>query len=115
MIREEITQRTIEYLNDTDFKGEKPSLMIVDFVIQKFKEHRHYPSSFSEEKVEKDMEKYIPIMAMAVVDLMCKEGAEGEISHSETVLTENTRMLIFQNQFLAIYCHMLAFYKEDCA
>ncbi len=83
MIREEITQRTIEYLNDTDFKGEKPSLMIVDFVIQKFKEHRHYPSSFSEEKVEKDMEKYIPIMAMAVVDLMCKEGAEGEISHSE--------------------------------
>ena len=41
MIREEITQRTIEYLNDTDFKGEKPSLMIVDFVIQKFKEHRH--------------------------------------------------------------------------
>ena len=29
------------------------------------------------------MEKYIPIMAMAVVDLMCKEGAEGEISHSE--------------------------------
>lgn len=83
-IREELIARSTEYFKSIEeIKDEVPSPMLIDFVIEKYAQHRNYPKSFDEEKINKDMESHITTMAMAVVDLFMKSGAEGEKSHSE--------------------------------
>lgn len=85
MVREELISKATEY-----FKGIEelsmlvPSPLLIDFVIEKYKQHRNFPSSFNDEKIEQDMMEHLSTMAMAAVDLQMKVGAEGEISHSDS-------------------------------
>ena len=53
-------------------------------------------SKASDEKIEKDIEKHISTIAMAVVDLKMKEGAEGETSHSE-----NSTSRTYENAYIS--------------
>lgn len=84
MFAEELMQKAQAYFDSVpDLAGESPSAMLIDFVIEKFKQHRNYPVSFTEDRIASDLRSHISTMAMAVVDLYSKEGAEGETSHNE--------------------------------
>lgn len=83
-ISEELTQKATEYFNSIpELAGQTPSPLLVDFVIEKYTQRRHYPHTFTEEKISSDMQSHLSTMAMAVVDIFVKSGAEGETSHSE--------------------------------
>lgn len=83
-IRDELLEKSTEYFQAfPDLKGESPSPFLVDFVIEKYIQHRNFPSNFTDEKIKADMRNHLSTMAMAVVDIFLKAGAEGEINHSE--------------------------------
>lgn len=87
-LNEEIMGRVNEYLSlDDQLKNQIPPFLVIDFVIEKFKEHRHYPKSFDEEQIEEDLRKHLSTLSMCVVDIFSHYGAEGETSHSEKNIT----------------------------
>ena len=84
-IRVGLTNKATEYFASVpELEGKSPSPLLVDFVIEKYIQHRNFLSGFSEEKIEEDMVKHLSTMAIAVVDIFMKSGAEGETSHSES-------------------------------
>ena len=96
-VAEKVKAKAIAYFEEqSDISGEAPSILLVDFVMEKHRDLRNYPSSFSDEKIEKDIEKHISTIAMAVVDLKMKEGAEGETSHSE-----NSTSRTYENAYIS--------------
>jgi hypothetical protein len=96
-VAEKVKAKATAYFGEQpDLAEEAPSTLLVDFVIEKYKDLRNYPSSFSDEKIEKDIEKHISTIAMAVVDLKMKEGAEGETSHSE-----NSTSRTYENAYIS--------------
>ena len=105
MINEELKQKATDYFNSIpELEGQVPSELLIDFVIEKYKEHRSYPPSFTDEKIENDMRNHMSTMAMAVVDILVESGAEGETSHSENGINrtyENAYISesIFKNVF----------------
>ena len=107
-ITDELVSKATEYLAESDFGGQVPSVMLVEFVIEKFKQHRNYPESFTENKIEKDMHMYLSTLAMAVVDIMAKVGAEGELSHSENGISRS-----YENAYISnsIFKDVLPFVK----
>ena len=89
-IEDRIYEKSVEYLSDIpELADEKPSKLLIGFVTEKFKQCRNYPPSFTDAKIESDMEKHLNTIAMAVVDLKAKEGAEGETSHSENSISRS--------------------------
>ena len=85
-----IKEKVTEYFNDIpDLKGQEPSKLLIDFVIEKYKQQRNFPSNFTENQIEDDIQRHISTIAMAVVDLKMKEGAEGESSHSENSISRS--------------------------
>lgn len=108
-IREELSSRATEYFNGIEeLKGQIPSALLVDFVIEKFKQHRNYPDSFTADKVQADMETHISTMAMAVVDLYMKKGAEGEKQHNENNVNH-----VYENAYISssVFSDVLPFVK----
>lgn len=96
-VAEKVKAKATEYFEEQpELAGESPSTLLVDFVIEKYKDLRNYPYSFSDEKIEKDIEKHISTISMAVVDLKMKEGAEGETSHSE-----NSTSRTYENAYIS--------------
>lgn len=86
--REELTNRVIEYCSHIpELNDEVPSPMLIDFVIEKYKQHRNYPGSFTTTSIEEDIMAHIGTIAMACVDVFCKVGMEGETSHRENGTT----------------------------
>ena len=74
-VAEKVKAKATAYFEEQpELVGESPSTLLVDFVIEKYKDLRNYPSSFSDVKIEKDIEKHISTIAMAVVDLKMKEA-----------------------------------------
>lgn len=97
-ISEMIKEKAIIYIDGIDeVKGQKPNDMLIDFVIEKYKQHRNYPKTFSEEKIEADMVEHLSTMAMAVVDMFMKTGAEGEKSHKENNISRE-----YENAYISI-------------
>lgn len=97
---EAVSAKAEQYFNSIpDFVGQTPSAMLIDFVIEKFSQHRNYPSTFSEEMVETDMRKHISTIAMAVVDVYAKSGAEGQTEHSENGVKRT-----FENAYVSLSC-----------
>nr|DAG75540.1 MAG TPA: hypothetical protein [Caudoviricetes sp.] len=89
-IEDRIYEKSVEYLSDIpELADEKPSKLLIGFVTEKFKQCRNYPPYFTDAKIESDMEKHLNTIAMAVVDLKAKEGAEGETSHSENSISRS--------------------------
>lgn len=81
---DDVRAKATTYLSDVDDMADvTPSTMVIDFCIEKFCEKRNYPSTYTNEKKESDIRKHINTIAMAVVDIYMKSGAEGEVSHDE--------------------------------
>lgn len=88
MFTTDLTTKVQTYINSIDeLAGQTPSPMLIDFVVEKFKQHRNYPLHFTDSIIEDDLYKHISTIAMAVVDMISKMGAEGEESHSENGVT----------------------------
>lgn len=88
MFKDDLTKKVSEYMDSIDdFKGQIPSVMLIDFVVEKFMQHRNYPLSFKDEDIENDLYSHLSTIAMAVVDMYSKLGAEGEKSHTENGVT----------------------------
>lgn len=84
-IREILVERATEYCGAyEELKGKEIPSLLADFVIEKYRQQRNYPSSFNDEKIEKDMKDHLSTLAMAVVDLFLKMGNEGTTSYSES-------------------------------
>ena len=66
----------------TEYGLEVSDLCIL-FAIEQFQTIRNYPSSWDEERKIADMEKNKAKIAMAAIEIDGKDGAEGQISHSE--------------------------------
>lgn len=97
MINEELKQKAVSYFDTIpELEGQVPSELLIDFVIEKYKEHRSFPSSFTDEKIENDMKNHLSTMAMAVVDIFVKSGAEGETSHSENGISR-----VYENAYIS--------------
>lgn len=83
-IAEDVIAKAKAYLlDDEQLSGQEPTAMMVDFVIEKYVQHRNFPTNFTQDKIEADIRAHISTVAMAVVDLFAKYGAEGEKSHDE--------------------------------
>lgn len=63
--------------------GVETSDLVVALAIEQFENIRNYPASWSEDKKLTDMDKNKAKIAMAVIEIDSKDGAEGQISHSE--------------------------------
>lgn len=66
------------------YLGEEPSALSVDFSIEKFKQVRNFPHSYTEEQIAADLSNHFATIAMAVVDLEAKVGGEGETGHTDS-------------------------------
>lgn len=83
-MKEELSRKATEYFNGIEeLKWVVPSDMLIEFALEKYKQHRNFPSNFTEDKIDEDIKSHLSTIAMAVVDLQMKVGAEGEKSHSE--------------------------------
>lgn len=82
--RETLTNLVEEYCSSIpELNGETPSVLLIDFVVEKYIQHRNFPSSFTDAKINEDITNHINTIAMGCVDLFCKVGMEGEKGHSE--------------------------------
>lgn len=98
MIAESIKKKATEYFESIpELKGEEPSTLLIDFVIEKYKQQRNFPKHFTEEQIEDDLNAHLSTIAMAVVDLKAKEGAEGETSHGE-----NSTSRSYENAYISL-------------
>lgn len=80
-------QGTLEYRiadKARNYLGEEVSALAVDFSIEKFKQVRNYPHSYTEEQIAADLSNHFATIAMAVVDLEAKVGGEGETGHTDS-------------------------------
>ncbi len=108
-IAEKVKAKATEYLSDIEeLQGVTPSAMIVDFAIEKYVSARNYPSYFSETRIKDDISKNLATIAMAVVDLYMKIGAEGEVSHQEKNISR-----VYENAYISasIFADVLPFVK----
>lgn len=76
VLTESIKNLTTEY-------GLEVSDLSILFAIEQFQTIRNYPATWDEEKKIADMEKNKAKIAMAAIEIDAKDGAEGQISHSE--------------------------------
>lgn len=96
-ISEELATKVKNYFDTIpELAGQVPPELLIDFVVEKYKQHRCFPKSFSEEKIERDMRNHLSTMAMAVVDIFVKTGAEGQTSHTENGITR-----VYENAYIS--------------
>lgn len=78
----------------TEYLGYAPKSLVVNNSIEVFRTIRNYPDTFTEDMILSDMQKNKSKIAMAVVELDAKEGAEGETVHSENGISRTYNNLI---------------------
>lgn len=101
--------KATEYLHSIEeLEDVTPPSMLLDFSIEKYKQKRNYPNSFSDERILKDLNSNLTTIAMAVVDLYMKIGAEGETEHQEKNITR-----VYENAYISasIFNDVLPFAK----
>ena len=55
-VADSIREKVTEYFNDIpELKGQEPSKLLIDFVIEKYKQQRNFPSNFTENQIFKDI------------------------------------------------------------
>ena len=114
-IEDRIYEKSVEYLSDIpELADEKPSKLLIGFVTEKFKQCRNYPPSFTDAKIESDMEKHLNTIAMAVVDLKAKEGARERQAIVKIQSAVLMKMLMFQVRYLMTCFRMFIFYRRLC-
>ena len=72
----EIQAMTTEY-------GVEATSLNITLAIEKFRDLRNYPASWTDEKILADMQKNKSKIAMAAVELDSKDGMENQTGHSE--------------------------------
>lgn len=68
----------------TEYLGYEVSTLVLQLAIEQFETIRNYPKSYSEEMKIADMRKNISKIAMAVVEIDSKDGAENQLTHNES-------------------------------
>lgn len=97
IIGDKIKDKVTEYCKDIpDLEGAIIPSLLIDFVIEKYKARRNYPSSFKDDAKLKDMEDHLSTLAMAVIDLYSKTGAEGQ-----TASTEQNISRTYENAYIS--------------
>lgn len=56
--------------------------LCIGLAIEKFKDIRNYPKSYTSEKIEEDLQANINKLAMGAIELDAKAGVENQTSHS---------------------------------
>ena len=67
----------------TEYLGYEANALVIQLAIERFASLRNYPSSYTDEMKIADMRNNIAKIAMAVVEIDAKDGAENQLSHSE--------------------------------
>ena len=67
----------------TEYLGYEANALVIQLAIERFVSLRNYPSSYTDEMKIADMRNNIAKIAMAVVEIDAKDGAENQLSHSE--------------------------------
>lgn len=99
---DDVRAKASQYLSDVnDMADITPSTMVIDFCIEKFCEKRNYPSTYNDDKKELDIRKHISTIAMAVVDIYMKSGAEGEVMHDENGIRRTYENAYISNSLFA--------------
>lgn len=95
--RDDLIELVIEYLEDDETLSDfKPSRLLIDFTIDKFKAYRNYPKHFTDDDISKDLENHKNVIAMAIMDLASKSGAEGQTADSE-----NGKQRTYENAYIS--------------
>ena len=68
----------------TEYLGYEANALVIQLAIERFASLRNYPSSYTDEMKLDDMRNNIAKIAMAVVEIDAKDGAEGQLSHGES-------------------------------
>ena len=68
----------------TEYLGYEANALVIQLAIERFVSLRNYPSSYTDEMKLDDMRNNIAKIAMAVVEIDAKDGAEGQLSHGES-------------------------------
>lgn len=63
--------------------GVTTSDLVITLAIEQFETIRNYPATWNENKKLEDMERHKAKIAMAAIEIDSKDGAEGQLSHSE--------------------------------
>ena len=83
-MEEELLEKLLAYIGSDYTEDEKTVLPImIDRAIESFKAYVGYPESFTEEKIEKDLQKHKYCLFDLVLYAYNKEGIEFQDSHSE--------------------------------
>ena len=69
--------------------GVETSDLVVSLAIEQFETIRNYPTSWDEIRKLDDMEKHKAKIAMATIEIDSKDGAEGQVSHSENGISRS--------------------------
>lgn len=87
-MNEELINDLMDYLNDD---SESPEILTLSVkrAIRSFKKKRNYPSSYTDEKITKDMELCYDCIFDLALYFLTKQGAEFQSSHSESSVNRN--------------------------
>lgn len=78
-----VSDKALQYLEDTEEEVTKFPASIVDFVIEYVSNGCNFPNHFDEKSIVSVLEKGKSTLAMACIDIYSKVGAEGQVNHSE--------------------------------
>ena len=98
-MREEVLEYVKTYIESGGLKSYPDAfiLLLIDFVVEKFKSRRNYPSDFTATRIETDMNEFEMTICLATVDMLSKVGAEGHTAYNEGG-TNRT----FENAFISL-------------
>ena len=91
----------------TEYLGYAPKQLSVDLAIEAFSDCRNYPLTFTSDQIDADMTKNISKIAMAVIEIDAKEGAENEFSHSENGISRSYSKSIIAYNSVIQFAHVL--------
>lgn len=63
------------------------SALSIQLAIERFKDLRNYPKTWSDEQINEDLNKNIAKIAMASIEIDSKDAMEGQTQHTENGIT----------------------------
>lgn len=107
---EDVKTKVTSYLDGESVSSGLLS-MLTDLAIEEYKRIRNYPSTFEPEQIEEDMRKAINTIAYGVVELIGKDGVEGNTSFSENGISRafNRRYVISAYMNVVPIAHVRSF------
>lgn len=87
-MQDELFEEIVQYLNEEDMEEQDENSLnvCIDRAIRLYKSKRNYPSSFSEDAIEKDMEEHHACIFDLALFFFFKMGAEYQTTHIENTI-----------------------------